>query len=138
MQGVCDPKVIFEDVVTKKPGFYHDSFILQSSALYQKFVNNSFGNAWLLGESFYPLKKWLMTPLSNPVSSPEQKCNIAHQKTCSIIERAFRILKSRWRILDYTGCWLCYAPQKSFKNCNDLLPSAQHLTPKWFGFLRRL
>ena len=79
--------------------------------LYQRFENNSFGDAWLLGDSGYPLKKWLVTPLSNPVSSPEQKCNIAHQKTHSIIERAFGILKSRWRILDRTGCRLYYAPQ---------------------------
>ena len=78
-----------------------------------------------------------MTPLSNPVSFPEQKYNIAHQKTRSIIERAFGILKSRWRILDHTGGWLCYAPQ-SFENCYDLLRSAQYLSPKWFGFFQQL
>ena len=73
VQGVCDLNIIFEDVVARWPGSHRDSFILQSSALYQKFENNSFGDAWLLGDSRYPLKKWLMTPLSNPVSFPEQK-----------------------------------------------------------------
>ena len=137
VQSVCDSNIIFEDVVSKWPGSHHDSFILQSSALYQKFENNSFGDAWLLGNSGYPLKKWLMTPLSNPVSYPEQKYNIAHQKTRLINERAFGILKSRWRILDHRRS-VVLRTSKSFENCYSLLRSAQHLSPKWFGFLRRL
>ena len=88
---------------------------MQSSALCQKFENNSFGDAWLLGDGGCPLKKWLVTPLSNPVSSSEQKYNIAHQKTHSIVERAFGILKERWRILDLTSGPLCYAPQRVLK-----------------------
>ena len=61
VQGVCDPNTIFEDVVAKWPESHHDSLILQSSALYQKFENNCFDDAWLLGGSGYQLKKWLMT-----------------------------------------------------------------------------
>ena len=80
VQSVCDPNVIFEDVVAKWPRPHHDSFILQLSTLYQNFENNSFSDAWLLRDSGYPLKKWLVTPLSNPVSSPEQKYKIAYQK----------------------------------------------------------
>ena len=44
-----------------------------------------------------------------------QKYNLAHQKTRSIIEKAFGILRSRWRILDHTGGRLCYAHQKVSK-----------------------
>ena len=103
-------------MVSKWPGSYHDSFILQSSVLYQKFENNSFGDAWLLRDSSYPLKIWLMTSLFNPVSSSEQKyTNIARQKTRSIIKRALGIIKSRWRILDHNGGRLCYAPRRVSK-----------------------
>ena len=61
MQVGCNPPIIFDGVVAKWPGSHHDSFILQSSALYQKFENNSFDDAWVLGESGFPLKKWLTT-----------------------------------------------------------------------------
>ena len=94
VQGVCDPNMIFEDVVAKWPRSHQDSFILQSSALYQKFDNNSFGDAWLLGDSGYPLKKWLMTPLSNPVSFPEQKYNITHQKTRLLLRGHLELLNA--------------------------------------------
>ena len=67
--AVCDANMIFLDVLAKWPGSHHDSFILQASALHEKFERNCFVDGWLLGDSGYPLKKWLMTPLSNPVSS---------------------------------------------------------------------
>ena len=56
-----------------------------------------------------------MTPLSNPDSSQEQKYKTSHQKNRSLIERAFGILKSHWRILDHTGGHLGYSPERVSK-----------------------
>nr|XP_039256197.1 putative nuclease HARBI1 isoform X2 [Styela clava] len=62
-----------------------------------------------------PLKKWLMTPISNPNGTAAERYNIAHKKTRVIIEKAFGVLKQRWRILDHTGGKLCYTPLKVAK-----------------------
>ena len=93
-------------------GSTHDSFILSSSYLHDRFENEEFGNSWLLGDSGYALKRWLITPLSTPVTSSEKKFNSSHKATRCLIERGFGALKSRFRILDHTGGSLCYAPGK--------------------------
>ena len=138
VQSVCDPNVIFEDVVAKWPRPHHDSFILQLSTLYQNFENNSFSDAWLLRDSGYPLKKWLVTPLSNPVSSPEQKYKIAHQKKTLY---NWKDIWNSWKPLENFRSHRrsdLLRTSKSFEHCYDLLRSAKHSSPKWFGFLRWL
>jgi hypothetical protein len=54
-------------------------------------------NGWLLGDSGYPLKKWLITPVSNPSNQQEVNFNLAHTQTRNTVERAFGVLKSRFR-----------------------------------------
>jgi len=115
VQAVCDFNMIFTDVVAKWPGSHHDSFILSSSAICYRFELGEYGNGWLLGDSGYGLKQWLITPIANPATTEERQFNNAHKKTRSLIERSFGILKSRWRILDHTGGTLCYTPEKVAK-----------------------
>ena len=115
IQAVCDADAVFLDVVAKHPGSFHDSFILQSSGLHDRFERGEFGDGWLLGDSGYALKSWLLTPILNPVGNREKSYNKKHKKTRSLIERAFGILKSRWRIIDHTGGRLCYTPLKVCK-----------------------
>ena len=93
---------------------------MEMSSLRNRFANNEFGNScWLLGGSDYSLKKWLMTPFGTPIC--EKKFNLLHQKTRRVIEQAFGVLKSRWRILDHTGGSLCYSPAKVSKIATVLL-----------------
>jgi hypothetical protein len=54
-------------------------------------------NGWLLGDSGYPLKKWLMTPLINSANLQEQRNNNFHCETRNAVERSFGVLKSRFR-----------------------------------------
>jgi hypothetical protein len=43
-------------------------------------------NGWLLGDSGYPLKKWLMTPLINSANLQEQRNNNFHCETRNAVE----------------------------------------------------
>lgn len=52
---------------------------------------------WLLGDSGYPLRPWLMTPILTPLSKQEEMFNRSHVKTRNCVERAFGVLKSRFR-----------------------------------------
>lgn len=78
------------------PGGTHDAFILQQSALYRYMEANQ-GQGWLLGDSGYPLKVWLITPLGNPSTPQEERFQKAHCKTRNVVERAFGVLKQRFR-----------------------------------------
>ncbi|CAC5388654.1 HARBI1 [Mytilus coruscus] len=82
------------------------------SALYRH-MDTNLNAGWLLGDSGYPLKVWLITPLANPSNPQEQRFNNSHCKTRNIVERAFGVLKQRFRCLHKTGGALSYRPERS-------------------------
>ena len=65
IQAICNANLIFRYVVAKWPGSHHDSFILKASTVHNRFKSGEFGDCWLLGDSGYPQKKWLITPYGN-------------------------------------------------------------------------
>ena len=112
VQASCNAILIFQDVVARWPGSHHDSFILQSSNVYDQFESDKFGDCWVLGDSGYSMKKWLIIPFENPSTAEERRFNVYHRKTRWAIERCFGVLKMRWRILDRK---VCYGPVKVCK-----------------------
>ena len=72
VQGVCDEKLRFINIVSKWPGSTHDSFILENSALKNMFETSAIAEGWLLG---YPLRQWLLTPVINPTTEAEERNN---------------------------------------------------------------
>ena len=94
MQAICDANLVFRDVVARWPGSHHDSFILQSSSVYDRFENDEFGDCWLLRDSGYPLKKWLFTPFGNPTTADKRRFNILHRKTKCVIQIQIQFISS--------------------------------------------
>ena len=86
----------FTNLVCRWPGSVHDSFILSQSGLSTKLENKNYAG-WLLGDSGYGLKPWLMTPIRHPTTPQESAYNRAQAKTRVVIERVFAVLKSRFR-----------------------------------------
>ncbi|WAR13102.1 HARB1-like protein, partial [Mya arenaria] len=50
----------------------------------------------LLGDSGYPLKRFLMTPYLHPGSPAEERFNKAQKGAELVVERSFGVLKSRF------------------------------------------
>ena len=78
------------------PGSSHDAFVLSNSGLPTRMETLPEGG-WLLADSGYPLKNWLLTPFATPRNDSELKFNTAHGRTRVVVERAFWVLKSRFR-----------------------------------------
>lgn len=87
------------DIVTRWPGSCHDSHIFNNSALKVRFESGEFGDMVLLGDSGYPLKNYLMTPILHPRTPAEELYNASHTSTRTVVERTFGIIKRRFPVL---------------------------------------
>ena len=115
VQVVCGANMEFLNVVARWPGSTHDSFIWNdsqvSTVLNDRYENGQSG--WLLGDSGYPLRPFLLTPILKERDNADNKYNICHKRTRCLVERAIGQLKIRFRCLDKTGGCLVMSPQRS-------------------------
>nr|XP_022308063.1 putative nuclease HARBI1 [Crassostrea virginica] len=111
IQVVADASLRFTNIVCKWPGSVHDAFIFANSALKDQMETRNDG--WLLGDSAYALKKYMMTSKSNPSDQGEENYNAAHSRTRVVVERALGVCKSRFRCIHKSGGMLLFSPQKS-------------------------
>ena len=98
----------------KFPGSCHDSAIWITSPVRIHLIqsNNPRSCNWLIGDSGYPLEPWLLTPISNPQTRKEELFNKTQIKARNTVERAFGVLKTRFRCL-HKHRTLHYSPQKA-------------------------
>ncbi|KAL7856585.1 hypothetical protein SRHO_G00154840 [Serrasalmus rhombeus] len=82
-----------------------------------------------LGDSGYPLKRWLLTPFPNPQSTEERRYNDVRTLTRS--ERTIGLLKGRWRCLDASGGRPALQPGKSLPDSESMCRATQHGTAEW-------
>ncbi|KAI4465993.1 hypothetical protein MML48_3g00015527 [Holotrichia oblita] len=99
VQAVCDAENHITDIVTRWPGSSHDSYIFNNSVLRMRFETGEFEDFILLGDSGYPLRKYLLTPLEHPNTAADQLYNESQIRTRNTIERTFGIWKRRFPIL---------------------------------------
>ena len=97
VQAVCAPDLglHFTNIVSRWKGSTHDSRIWMNSHLYARFEHGEF-EGYLIGDSGYACSSFLLTPVSNPQTAPEQRYNNAHIRTRNPIERAFGLWKARF------------------------------------------
>ncbi|XP_029938329.1 protein ALP1-like [Salarias fasciatus] len=100
MQAICDANGRFLDIFVGYPGAVHDTRILKNSPFYKAQLYPP-AEYILLGDGGYPCLATpisLLTPYREPVRDrSESRFNYHHSRARSIIERAFGVLKTRWR-----------------------------------------
>ncbi|CAK1585217.1 unnamed protein product [Parnassius mnemosyne] len=98
VQMVCDDEYRILNVNSKFGGANHDSFIWENSDLntYIQSLHRNGEIVWLLGDSGYPYRLWLMTPFLDAESN---NYNEKHMRARVVIKNTFSRLKNRWRCL---------------------------------------
>lgn len=100
MLAICDANARFLDVYVAYPGSVHDTRVMKGSSFYQAKRYPPPGYI-LLGDGGYPCLDTpicLITPYKEPVNGEVQgRFNYHHSRGRSIVERAFGIMKTRWR-----------------------------------------
>lgn len=121
VQLICDADKMIRSVNARYPGSTGDSFIWNNcnvrpilESIYERYPNSYY----LLGDSGYPLRPWLLKPLEvDPVNRWEENYNKFHKSTRTIIEHVNGILKMRFRcLLKYRS--LHYDPETASKIIN--------------------
>ena len=117
VQAVVDSKCYFMSINTGPPGSLHDSAHFKSTELYRKVEEGIMGGfhddplTWEAGLPFfpyivadrgYPLLSWCITPFKRgpmgvPLMREEVWFNRKHSSTRMSVERAFGILKARFK-----------------------------------------
>ncbi|XP_072000000.1 putative nuclease HARBI1 isoform X1 [Engystomops pustulosus] len=112
VQMIVDSNCKILSLFSAFPGSSQNSSILRQSSVYEGFESGRLGGGWLLGGSGYACRPWLMTPAPEPKTPAELSYNQAHASTRAVIDKTFKMLKTRFKCLDKSGGGLQYDPTK--------------------------
>lgn len=102
LQAVCDHELLFLDFYAGWPGSVHDARVFRMSTLEERLSAGLLDrHHHIIGDSAYPLKPYLMAPFKGALSEEKESFNTAFSTGRQSIERAFALLKCRWRRLKY-------------------------------------
>ncbi|KAG8197615.1 hypothetical protein JTE90_001546 [Oedothorax gibbosus] len=112
LQAVVDYAKSFRNINFGWPGSVHDARVLYNSDLFQMFESgellnqkielpgtNRWVDLYLVGDPAYPLKTWLMKPVSGTLSLEEDTFNKQLSRRRVHVEHAFGMLKGRFHCL---------------------------------------
>ncbi|XP_065064659.1 uncharacterized protein LOC135690898 [Rhopilema esculentum] len=113
MPPVTHGNVKFMDVSSGFPGSIHDARVLRTSSIHHTaqrgaILNRPLANIenqpvkpFIIGDGTYPLSSWLLKPYpdNGALTRSQTKYNKTLSSARSVMERAFGILKARWRCL---------------------------------------
>lgn len=101
MQGIVDSKAFFMSISIKH-GSCNDVQVWNDSSFGRNVESIIPPKTFLLGDSIYKLRPNMMIPYENTTrDSDERRYNYKHSITRNIVERAFALLKGRWRVMKH-------------------------------------
>ncbi|XP_055904862.1 putative nuclease HARBI1 [Eupeodes corollae] len=106
VQLICDFDLKILAGFARFAGATHDAYIWEASQVNSLLERRYEAcelrdhNSWLLGDSGYPLRPWLITPYRAPaIHESERRFNTLHSKSRNCVERLNGVLKSVFRCL---------------------------------------
>ena len=90
VQVICNEDLIFTNAVFKWPGSVADAAIWNQSVAKTILERDASGSV-LIGDSGYPLRSYLMTPIMDPLTREEVKYQKSILKTRCSIERTIDV-----------------------------------------------
>ncbi|XP_017466960.1 PREDICTED: putative nuclease HARBI1 [Rhagoletis zephyria] len=104
LQAICNERMEFIDCYAGEAGSIHDACLFRRSKVFRKISDGTISiqqDKHLLGDQGYALKSYLLIPFKDcgNLSSSQKKYNNVHSSIRVVIERAFGLLKVRFRRL---------------------------------------
>jgi hypothetical protein len=93
LQLCCGPDMLVYSCTVRWPGRINDARVFESSVLKQLLEGGNRG--FVLGDSAYPLREYVMTPIRNPLPGAQESFNAAHRETRCLIERTIGVIQQR-------------------------------------------
>lgn len=81
IQMICGARMRFLNIVARWPGSTHGVRIFNNSNIKRQFENNKFGNHYLIGDSAYPCRHYILTPFLRSATAAKARFNNYHGKT---------------------------------------------------------
>lgn len=102
LQGIVDVNCKFWDFEFGWAGSLHDWSVFQVTKVGKAFMEGKYMPYKLIGDAAYPVRPWMYCPFKGQkdgLSRCRANWNFIQSSTRMCVERAFGILKGRWRII---------------------------------------
>ncbi|KAK3932569.1 Protein ALP1-like, partial [Frankliniella fusca] len=104
--GVVDHTLLFRDIYVGEPGSLHDSRVLRKSPWSSRLLEDETllaPDEYILGDAAYILTNKVLVPYRNygNLTIHQTNYNYRLSSSRSLVERAFGLLKMKWRRLHY-------------------------------------
>ena len=102
LQGIVGPDCMFWDYEFGWAGSLHDWAVFQVTKIGRACIEGKFQPYKLIGDAAYPVRPWMYCPFKGgktTLSGKEANWNFIQSSTRMCVERAFGILKGRWRLI---------------------------------------
>ena len=99
IQAICDANLKLIDIAAKCPCSTHNTFMWRRSEINLQIESGQkpIVSGWFIGDSGYPLKKNLLTPILSPSTPGERRYNRSFLKARKNIKCGFGLWQSLWR-----------------------------------------
>ena len=103
LQAVCNYNMLFTHVFLGYPGSCHDARVLRNSDLWTSGSNMCRNVYHIIADAAYPIRGWLLTPFrdNGHLTQNQKRYNQYLSSNRVVIDRAFALLKGRFRRLKY-------------------------------------